>query len=634
MANDQYESGIRQALANMSLGTDDVDTVVNAFITVDTNQNGCIEKEEVEDLFRESGLKLPKYKIRDLMKEADLDRNNTISPTEFARIYAQLTSEEYSRQFKTAITTKSNLKKSEISNASAEGTQHSYSEEECAAFNKWIKKNLEDDEDCKIRVKNMQANDFFKRMKDGIILCKMVNLSQPDTIDERTINKKNLNIYREQENINLALNSASAIGCNIVNIGAEDIVQKKEHLILGLLWQVIRIGLFRKIDLIHNPGISALLLEGETLDDLRAMSPEDLLLRWMNYHLQQSDKYKEATGGKVITNFSGDIKDSIAYTCLLERIQPIDEETQQYELSPPICAKIEAKSNTARAESMLEDAERMDCREFVTAKDITKGNAKLNMAFVANLFNTHPALTARDMEEIEEEDREVKTYRNWMNSLGVSPRVNKFTRDLTSGLVLFQLYEQVKPGCVDWSKVDKKCKGRFQKLQNLQYAVEVAKQLGFVIVGIEGNDILAENETLVLAVVWQIMRAYTFKILETLSEDGKPVKEQIIIDWVNQKLRDSGKESQISNFKDSEIKKSIVVIDLIDAIVPNSIRYEVVTAGETEEDQYSNAKYAVSMARKIGARIYALPDDLVEGNAKMVATIFACLMGRGMKEVE
>lgn len=43
------------------------------------------------------------------------------------------------------------------------------------------------------------------------------------------------------------------------------------------------------------------------------------------------------------------------------------------------------------------------------------------------------------------------------------------------------------------------------------------------------------------------------------------------------------------------------------------------------------SRYAVSMARKIGAKVYALPEDLVEINNKMVMTIFACLMGRGMK---
>lgn len=34
------------------------------------------------------------------------------------------------------------------------------------------------------------------------------------------------------------------------------------------------------------------------------------------------------------------------------------------------------------------------------------------------------------------------------------------------------------------------------------------------------------------------------------------------------------------------------------------------------------------MARKIGARIYALPEDIVEVKPKLVMTVFACLMAR------
>lgn len=45
-------------------------------------------------------------------------------------------------------------------------------------------------------------------------------------------------------------------------------------------------------------------------------------------------------------------------------------------------------------------------------------------------------------------------------------------------------------------------------------------------------------------------------------------------------------------------------------------------------------RYAISVARKIGACIYALPDDLVEVKPKMVMTVFACLMGRGLNKVE
>lgn len=48
-------------------------------------------------------------------------------------------------------------------------------------------------------------------------------------------------------------------------------------------------------------ALVALLRDGESLEDLMKLSPEELLLRWANYHLE------EAGCGK-INNFSSDIK--------------------------------------------------------------------------------------------------------------------------------------------------------------------------------------------------------------------------------------------------------------------------------------------------------------------------------------
>jgi plastin-3 len=65
-------------------------------------------------------------------------------------------------------------------------------------------------------------------------------------------------------------------------------------------------------------------------------------------------------------------------------------------------------------------------------------------SFVANLFNTYPALDKPENVEIAEEDlieetREEKTYRNWMNSMGVKPYVNYLYTDLADCLIIFQV---------------------------------------------------------------------------------------------------------------------------------------------------------------------------------------------------
>lgn len=99
-----------------------------------------------------------------------------------------------------------------------------------------------------------------------------------------------------------------------------------------------------------------------------------------------------------------------------------------------------------RAEVMLEQADKIKSRAFVTAKDVVKGQERLNLAFVANLFNNFPALDPPkedivvEMNTIEE-TREEKMYRNWMNSLGVSPQVNYLYSDLCDGLIIFQVLQ-------------------------------------------------------------------------------------------------------------------------------------------------------------------------------------------------
>ncbi|PIK54825.1 Fimbrin [Apostichopus japonicus] len=166
-------------------------------------------------------------------------------------------------------------------------------------INNWLR----DDEDVQKMLPIDSASDaIFEVVKDGILLCKMINAAVPNTIDRRTINLTKLSLYTKHENCILALNSAKSIGCCIVNIGAEDITKGKEHLILGLLWQVIRIGLFAKIDLAEVPGLVRLLRDGETIEDLRALSPEDLLIRWVNYHLEQDGKTLLIGRNKLIHN--------------------------------------------------------------------------------------------------------------------------------------------------------------------------------------------------------------------------------------------------------------------------------------------------------------------------------------------
>uniref|UniRef100_A0A8C6S197 Plastin-3 n=2 Tax=Nannospalax galili TaxID=1026970 RepID=A0A8C6S197_NANGA len=627
-------------MATTQISKDELDELKEAFAKVDLNSNGFICDYELHELFKEANMPLPGYKVREiiqkLMLDGDRNKDGKISFNEFVYIFQEVKSSDIAKTFRKAINRKEGIcALGGTSELSSEGTQHSYSEEEKYAFVNWINKALENDPDCRhVIPMNPNTDDLFKAVGDGIVLCKMINLSVPDTIDERAINKKKLTPFIIQENLNLALNSASAIGCHVVNIGAEDLRAGKPHLVLGLLWQIIKIGLFADIELSRNEALAALLRDGETLEELMKLSPEELLLRWANFHLENS-------GWQKINNFSADIKDSKAYFHLLNQIAP----KGQKEGEPRIDINMSGFNETddlKRAESMLQQADKLGCRQFVTPADVVSGNPKLNLAFVANLFNKYPALTKPENQDIdwtllEGETREERTFRNWMNSLGVNPHVNHLYADLQDALVILQLYERIKVP-VDWSKVNKppypKLGANMKKLENCNYAVELGKHPAkFSLVGIGGQDLNDGNPTLTLALVWQLMRRYTLNVLEDLGE-GQKANDDIIVNWVNRTLSEAGKSTSIQSFKDKTISSSLAVVDLIDAIQPGCINYDLVKSGNlTEDDKHNNAKYAVSMARRIGARVYALPEDLVEVKPKMVMTVFACLMGRGMKRV-
>ncbi len=65
-----------------------------------------------------------------------------------------------------------------------------------------------------------------------------------------------------------------------------------------------------------------------------------------------------------------------------------------------------------------------------------------------------------------------------------------------------QLFDKVNPGIVKWDKVNKSpfkiTSGKMKKLENCNYAISLARDMKFSVVGIAGNDINSGNKTLTL----------------------------------------------------------------------------------------------------------------------------------------
>jgi plastin-1 len=465
--------------------------------------------------------------------------------------------------------------------------------------------------------------EMFDRCKDGLVLAKLINDSVPDTIDERVLNRagrkiKSLNAFHMTENNNIVINSAKGIGCSVVNIGSEDIMAVREHLILGLIWQVIRRGLLGKIDIKLHPELYRLLEEDETLEQFLRLPPEQILLRWFNYHL------KNAKWERRVSNFSTDVKDGENYTVLLNQ------------LSPENCSRspLQTRDLLQRAEQVLSNAEKLDCRKFLTPTSLVAGNPKLNLAFVANLFNTHPGLeplTEDDKLEIEDFDaegeREARVFTLWLNSLDVQPTVNSLFDDLGDGSILLQAYDKVISGSVNWRHVNKPPAhggemSRFKAVENTNYVIELGKQNRFSLVGIQGADITDGQRTLTLGLVWQLMRKDITNTLSALAQrlGKREMTDPEMVKWANDMSRKGGKNSSIRSFKDPAIGTGIFLLDVLNGMKSSYVDYDLVTSGKSDEDAYANAKLSISIARKMGATIWLVPEDICQVRSRLVTT--------------
>jgi len=70
----------------------------------------------------------------------------------------------------------------------------------------------------------------------------------------------------------------------------------------------------------------------------------------------------------------------------------------------------------------------------------------------------------------------------------------------------------------------------------------------------------------------------------------------------------------------------VAQVDLLSAVEPKCINLAMVTPGTSEQEREMNAKYVISIARKLGCSIFLLWEDVVEVNSKMILVFVASLM--------
>jgi hypothetical protein len=177
----------------------------NTFKAFDKNKDGIIDRSEIISALHSQGHRsITEDDITQLLSDVDLNKDGVIQFSEYVKMMKKVYNEDSS----TTISQKTDKKGANVFKVGAGASSSAFStfsEEERSAYVRVINTVLKNDADCeKYLPINPDSMDVFSVMKDGIILCKLINIANKGTIDERSINKKqNMNIY--QMTVNLIL---------------------------------------------------------------------------------------------------------------------------------------------------------------------------------------------------------------------------------------------------------------------------------------------------------------------------------------------------------------------------------------------------------------------------------------------
>lgn len=189
----------------------------------------------------------------------------------------------------------------------------------------------------------------------------------------------------------------------------------------------------------------------------------------MNFHLKNA-------GQEPIGNLGKDLADSKALLYVMNQI----------DASKCTLEALSEADDKARADKTIDNSKLLNVPDVLGGEDLVKGNAKVNIIFVGELFNTNNGLKELTKEEYEaatlvDDDivgtTEERQFRLWINSLGIEDvYVNDFFAEASDGMLLLKVIHKINPNVVEWNRVEKNPNTIFKRGINCQVAIDACKK--------------------------------------------------------------------------------------------------------------------------------------------------------------
>ena len=260
-----------------------------------------------------------------------------------------------------------------------------------------------------------------------------------------------------------------------------------------------------------------------------------------------------------------------------------------------------------------------------------------------------PAPTASSAAPLADEEREALAHdttivAHWINSLDIEGvclrRVDRglaVLRDLADGTVLLRVLDAIEPGIVQWSRANLGPRARKGLVENCNYVVNLGRAMDFGLSDVAGVDIVDSNAALVVPFLWQLMRYSTLRRLSEAERGaftGFAPNEAQVLEWCNERVAAEAtrlgvpdeQEVRVRSFGDSELCSGLYLLYLICSLRPGCVSWAHVSEGDTREEQFENALYLLSVARKLGAVTSCAWDDIVEVRPRAIFLLCAALV--------
>lgn len=416
------------------------------------------------------------------------------------------------------------------------------------------------------------GDSLFHAFDNGVLLCKLVAAIDQEAIDLRVVkNTKNMTVFEINNNLKLGLAASKSLGIKLIGVAPADFVKKVPHLMLTALWQLLRKLVAVRINIKDCAELYRLLNEDEDPSILNKLKTEEILIRWINYHLRKNGQSRQ------VTNLHKDLADSFALTHVLNRL---DKDKCSLD-------SLNNDDANAKATAVIANSLSIGVPDLISADDIVNHEEKLLTLFVAEMFNTKHGLEELTEEEYAkvglidddvEGSREERAFRLWVNSLGIDGvYIDDLYDGLSDGWTLCKVVDRVDNSVINWKNVSQNPKNyQFGNPVNLKEAITGCKGMGLKMIGIGANELNKKDRKEILATAWSICKTHYLKLI-----GGKTEKD--LVAWANERV--GGAHAPINNLSDkANLSSGKFWIELIKTIEARGVDDELVTPGESEDD--------------------------------------------------